>query len=64
MQINFPIFAKLDVNGKYTDYIYRYLKRNSSLFDQKLMTTNKIQNDYSKVINLFNYSFQLIEMEK
>lgn len=38
MKVNFPVLGKVDINGSYSDYIYRYLRRHSELFRVGLMT--------------------------
>ncbi len=41
--------AKCEVNGKYTSDIYKYLKRNSILFDTNLSNAKPIRQDFCKV---------------
>ena len=44
--------ARTEINGKFTSQIYKYLKKNSLLFDIRKVASNPIKSDFCKV-NLF-----------
>ena len=49
MKINFPIFSKMEVNGMHTHSIFKFMKRNSDLFDYNSLSCKPIKKDFCKV---------------
>jgi len=49
-ETSFPIFAKVEVNGEYTAPVYKYLKKNSSLYNFKLLNASAIKEDFCKFL--------------
>ena len=48
--VQFPIFEKIDVNGKKTHPIYAYLRNNSQLYDAKKKTAKEIPWNFAKFL--------------
>ena len=47
---HFPLFAKIDVNGHNTHEIYKFLRLNSELYDQKKQEVKDIPWNFAKFI--------------
>ena len=45
----FKIMAKVEINGQYTSDLYKYLKRNSHLFNVMQQNSMPIRSDFNKV---------------
>jgi len=50
MQVKFPVFSKIDVNGANTHPIYRFLRANSRLYDAKKGTYQEIPWNFAKFV--------------
>ena len=50
MKVKFPAFSKVDVNGKTTHPLFRYLRANSSLYDKKKGVYQEIPWNFAKFI--------------
>ena len=48
--VTFPMFEKIDVNGKSTHPVYNFLRSNSSLFDPKKKTSKEIPWNFAKFL--------------
>ena len=55
----FPLFAKIDVNGDNTHEVYRFLRRHSPLYDPKTNTVQNIPWNFTKF--LVNSDGQVVE---
>ena len=49
----FLIMAKTEVNGKFTSDLYKYLKKNSILFNLDKSCGKPIESDFCKVLIYF-----------
>ena len=50
LNLPFPVFPSVELNGPYTHPLIKYLKRRSSLYDQKLLRGNKIRQETGKFL--------------
>ena len=48
--VKFQMFSKIEVNGKNCNQLYRYLRRNSELWDEKKGTAKEIQWNFAKFV--------------
>ncbi|KAL4505353.1 hypothetical protein ABPG72_002415 [Tetrahymena utriculariae] len=69
--VDFPLFSKIDVNGENTHAVYKYLRRNSELFQNNSATKIPwnfakflIDGKTGKVISYFNPKVNPNEMEQ
>ena len=46
----FPLFSKIDVNGDETHEVYKYLRRNSELWNEDKQTMQQIPWNFSKFL--------------
>ncbi|KRX09772.1 Thioredoxin-like fold [Pseudocohnilembus persalinus] len=50
VQIKYPFFQKIEVNGPNTHEVYKFMKINSSLYDQKTKKTKNILWNFGKFL--------------
>ena len=48
--VNFQLFSKVDVNGPHTHEVYRFLRRNSPLYDKKKDQVQNIPWNFTKFL--------------
>jgi glutathione peroxidase len=48
--VKFPIFEKIDVNGKYTHPVYCWLRSNSEMWNTQSNECEKIQWNFTKFL--------------
>jgi len=49
-KVDFPLFSKIDVNGPETHEVFRFLRANSNLYDQKSQTIQEIPWNFTKFL--------------
>ena len=48
--VKFPLFSKIDVNGDDTHEVYKYLRRNSELYNEETSTMQQIPWNFAKFL--------------
>ena len=48
--VEFPMFAKIDVNGPHTHEVFKFLRYNSELFDPKKKEVREIPWNFAKFL--------------